>query len=172
MKNLLMLSFLISLVCSPIFGQYRINKLNYNAHKYVYQPGDRYDPTLAGVASFLVPGLGQVLAGETGRGLLFFAGSVVSSALTISSLSKNTVLISDGYYSETRKTSGSTYIGLIASAGIWIWSIVDAVKVAKVNNLAYRDKNKVGLHNFSPVLIQNPNNGQLTGGLSFKFRLD
>ena len=138
----------------------------------MYQPGDRYDPTLAGVASFLVPGLGQVLAGGRGRGLLFFAGSVVSSALTISSLSKNTVLISDGYYSETRKTSGSTYIGLIASAGIWIWSIVDAVKVAKVNNLAYRDKNKVGLHNFSPVLIQNPNNGQLTGGLSFKFRLD
>ena len=64
MKNLLIFSFLFSLVCSPIFGQYRNNKLNYNAHDYMHQPGDRYDPTLARVASFLVPGLGQVVAGE------------------------------------------------------------------------------------------------------------
>jgi hypothetical protein len=55
-----------------MFPQYRINKLNYNAHDYMHQPGDRYDPTLAGVASFLVPGMGQVVAGETGRGILFF----------------------------------------------------------------------------------------------------
>ena len=72
MKNLLIFSLLFLLVCSPIFGQYQIKKLNYNAHDYMHQPGVRYDPTLAGVASFLVPGLGQVVAGETGRGLLFF----------------------------------------------------------------------------------------------------
>lgn len=58
MKNLLIFSFLFSLVFSPILAQYRINKLEFSAHDYIHQPGDRYDPTLAGVASFLVPGLG------------------------------------------------------------------------------------------------------------------
>ena len=167
MKNLLTLSFLISLVCSPIFGQYRINKLNYNAHEYVYQPGDRYDPTLAGVASFLVPGLGQMVAGETGRGLLFFGGFVVSYSIALSG-----AIDIASHPIENRKTGPKIYIGTAGVLAMWIWSIVDAVKVAKVNNLAYRDKNKVGLHNFSPVLIRNPNNGQLTGGLSFKLRLD
>ena len=58
MKNLLIFSFLFSLVFSHILAQYRINKLEFNAHDYIHQPGDHYDPTLAGVASFLVPGLG------------------------------------------------------------------------------------------------------------------
>ena len=167
MKNLLILSFLFLLVCSPIFRQYRINKLNYNAHDYMHQPGDRYDPTLAGVASFLVPGLGQVVAVETGRGLLFFGGFVVSYSIALSSLINAT-----NQPIEDRKIGTGAYIGLAGSLVTWIWSITDAVQVAKVNNLAYRDKNKVGLHNFSPVLIQNPNNGQLSGGLSFKLNLD
>ena len=176
MKNLLVLFVVFSMVCLPVFGQYRVNKLNYNAGDYTRDAGDRYNPTLAGVASFFVPGLGQALSGETGRGLLFFAGSVVTSGITISSFSSTKKSILNGQVVEYEvKKSGSNvgaYLGLVASAGIWIWSIVDAVKVAKVNNLAYRDKNKVGLHNFSPVLIRNPNNGQLTGGLSFKLRLD
>lgn len=53
MKNLLIITFFLTLVCAPLFGQYSINKLNYNAHDYFYQPGDRYDPTIAGVASFI-----------------------------------------------------------------------------------------------------------------------
>jgi hypothetical protein len=63
-------------------------------------------------------------------------------------------------------------VGLIASTGIWVWSIIDAVRVAKINNMAYRKRNKLGLHHFSPVLIQNLNNGQLTGGMCFKIRLN
>ena len=54
MKNLIVLSFFISIISSSIFGQYRINKNKYKASDYTYQAGDRYDPTIAGVACFLV----------------------------------------------------------------------------------------------------------------------
>ena len=39
----------------------------------MHQPVDSYNPTLAKVASFLVPGFWQVLDGETGIDLIFFS---------------------------------------------------------------------------------------------------
>ena len=48
----------------------------YNPKMYVKSMTDPYSPGLAGVCSFLVPGLGQVVSGETGRGIAFFAGDV------------------------------------------------------------------------------------------------
>ena len=59
---------------SNTFGQYKQNKLNYNHKQYSFQKGDRYNPTIAGVASFLIPGLGQAVSGEVGRGVAFFGG--------------------------------------------------------------------------------------------------
>ena len=172
MKNLLLITFFLTLLCAPLFGQYSVNKLNYNAHDYSHQPGDRYDPTIAGIASFLLPGLGQVVAGETGRGLLFFAGYIASTAITLGSITRESVTVLGSGNSSNVEFGSGTYIGLFASLGIWVWSITDAVKVAKVNNLAYRDRNKVGLHSFRPTLIQNPNNGQLAAGLGFRISLN
>lgn len=172
MKNLLLITFFLTLVCAPLFGQYSINKHSYNAQDYFYQTGDRYDPTIAGVTSLLFPGLGQVVAGETGRGLLFFGGTIVSTVITLGSITRESVTELESGSSRTVEFGSGAYIGFFASLGIWVWSIFDAVKVAKVNNLAYRDRNKVGLHNFSPALIQNPNNGQLAAGLGFRISLN
>ncbi len=71
MKNLLIFYLLFSLVYSSIFQQYRVNKLSYNTHVYIHQPGDRYVPTLTEVTSFLVPGFWPVVARETGRDRIF-----------------------------------------------------------------------------------------------------
>jgi len=49
-------------------------KEKYDYKNYTYQKGDRYDPGTAGVCSFLIPGLGQAVSGEIGRGILFFTG--------------------------------------------------------------------------------------------------
>lgn len=40
-----------------------------------------------GLASFFIPGLGQMLSGETGRGLAFLGGSMALTASTSAGLS-------------------------------------------------------------------------------------
>jgi hypothetical protein len=58
-------------------SQYKINKTKYNYRTYSYQKSDPYIPAVAGVASFFVPGLGQMFANELGRGACFLGGFVV-----------------------------------------------------------------------------------------------
>ena len=41
----------------------------YDTHQYVKQFGDPYNPVLAGVASYFIPGLGQMISDESSRGL-------------------------------------------------------------------------------------------------------
>lgn len=62
-----------------------------------------------GIASAFLPGLGQAINGQWGKGLGFFLGSGATAALTVA----------------------FPPAGLIAAAGVGIWSIVDAVKNAK-----------------------------------------
>ena len=60
-------------------------------------------------------------------------------------------------------------VSLSGMAAIDIWSIVDAVRVAKVNNLAWRDSqgNKMSLK-FQPYIGNNPFNNSHPVGISFK----
>ena len=60
------------------------------------------DKTLAGILSFLMPGLGQVYCGRTGRGVVFFIGYVVGIVCLV-----------------------------LPGIAILVWAIVDAVKLAK-----------------------------------------
>jgi len=125
---LLLLTFVFSLNAS---AQYSERKRIYNHKNYQWQVGDRYDPSLAGIASFLVPGLGQIISGEPGRGVGFLVGYGASLAVYYSGAI--TVIESDG------ETGGSTMlIGLGSALTIGICSIVDAVRVAKVNNMSLR----------------------------------
>ncbi|MCH1452818.1 MAG: hypothetical protein L7U59_00210 [Flavobacteriaceae bacterium] len=167
MKTLIVLSFFISIISSSIFGPYRINKNKYKASENAYQAGDRYDPTIAGVASFLVPGMGQVILNENSRGLLFFCGVMGGYILALNGITHN-----GNYLREKITLESEFYLGSIEAFLIWLWSIGDAVIVAKVKNMAYRDHKKLGLHNFRPILIQQQNSGKLAGGLSFKLSLD
>lgn len=72
-----------------------------------FPPAQRKDPALMLVASLLIPGLGTILNGETGKGVGILAGYVVGAILSI------------------------ILIGLPIMFGFWIWGMVDAYKGAQ-----------------------------------------
>jgi len=136
--------------------KYKQNKLQYNPAIYIPQPGDPYNPSVSGVASFFIPGLGQMLSGEVGRGLGFlggFTGSyiVCLTGLVIAQGDYGYDYSSEYYHSYNRNNAelgfGLFIVGGVAMLGTYIWSIFDAVKVAKVNNMYMQDlrKNQVSI---------------------------
>jgi hypothetical protein len=175
MKRLFLLLGCIMMVSISSYAQYRVNKKIYDYHTYSYQKGDPYKPTTAGFASVFIPGLGQMISGEPARGLCFLGGYCGSIGLCLSGFS---VFLFEFAKDERhpinygRGISGLVIgaIGAGCSLGVFIWSVSDAEHVAKVNNLAYRDKNLRGYNiSLSPYL------GSVTGekfplGLSCKIR--
>lgn len=137
---LLACMLVLTTVCN---AQYKVNKTIYNYRLYRPQVGDPYNPRYAGLESALVPGLGQMLAGEGRRGAAFlgsFAGAMVLFYVG-SGISKAD--IDDG----GDGSSGSALM-LVGSSGVtvvYIWAIVDAVRVAKVSNMAFQSRNKTSL---------------------------
>ncbi len=75
MKKFVFLILGVLVICNTSNAQYRIEKKQFDYRSYTPQVGDLYNPAVAGLSSLLVPGLGQMLSGETGRGLAFLAGS-------------------------------------------------------------------------------------------------
>ena len=160
----------ILLFTTTLEAQYRENKKKFDYKTYSYQAGDRYNPTLAGAASFLVPGLGQIIVGETGRGLGFMGGYFLSYGLILGAASN----ISQDVYNSSELTNNQTQaiVGLVGLLGTWIWSMGDAVRVAKVNNLAEREMNKKVSFSLQPIVLPQTNTRHLTGGLQLNIRLD
>ncbi|MBS3770958.1 MAG: hypothetical protein KGY70_14765 [Bacteroidales bacterium] len=74
MKKYLLYIFGLMLLCNVVNAQYAVNKTKYDYRNYEYEKGDPYDPGVAGITSFILPGLGQTISGEAGRGLGFFGG--------------------------------------------------------------------------------------------------
>ncbi|MBQ3071263.1 MAG: hypothetical protein IJD12_06215 [Tidjanibacter sp.] len=93
----------------------------------MYRPGgyERYSPAWSGVASFFIPGLGQLICGEAGRGFGQFALSTMCDIVTIVSIVED--------------VEGLALLTSLAHLGIAIWSIVDATQVAKVKNMYETD---------------------------------
>lgn len=85
--------------------------------------------TWCGLASFFIPGLGQDIAGEWDRGVLFFGTYVAIGALG--------AVMLEG----TEGISGVVGAGLLLINDIWC--IVDAVKVAKIKNMYMQDIRKM-----------------------------
>lgn len=65
------------------------------------------NPALVAVASFFLPGLGQFLNGEGGKGIAFLASYIVSFVLML------------------------VLIGFLTAPIAWIWSMVDAYNSAR-----------------------------------------
>jgi len=103
-------------------------KKMYNYKAYEWQQGDRYNPTMAGVLSFLIPGVGQIATNEAGRGLAFLLPSIIADIV---------ILVDEYTFNEDQVA-----IAGIASITLSIWSCIDAVRVAKVNNMYFRNKSK------------------------------
>lgn len=112
--------------------KYREYKDFYNAKSYIPQSGDPYSRGWAGVASALIPGLGEGVDGEWGRGAIILLGNIGLFGVQLAGVSY------DSYYS-TYEFSGLFWIAFAARLGLNIWSICDAVHIAKVKNMYYQD---------------------------------
>ena len=133
------------LILKVASAQYKINKTKYDYRSYTYQGGDPYNPSLAGLTSFFIPGLGQMISGEAGRGAAFMGGFVGSILMVVSgvNLSETFTESSPGNLGDAFLVIFLTGIGTIGIITVDIWSVVNGVRVAKVNNLAFRDKKKL-----------------------------
>ena len=89
-----------------------------------------------GLASGFITGLGQAINGEWGKGFAFFL-----SAAAIGGLSQVIAI--------QNKNRTISIIGSIASFGIGIWSIIDAVKNAKSEIKQIVPKNAAQLNYYS-----------------------
>lgn len=151
----------------------------YDYNLYTPQYSDPHNLYAAGICSFLIPGLGQMISGEVGRGLGFLGGAVgctllygIGGAMVVGSVdpydnSINTAMAGTG--------TVLAICGLVGMISIDIYSIVDAVRVAKVKNMYLRDLQ--GLSSFelklSPFIQPASNhnfNTTASVGLSLKAR--
>jgi hypothetical protein len=76
------------------------------------------------LASYVIPGLGQCLCGETIRGICIGAATMGSIACAAGF---------GDFSDETGAILG------IAAFGLWIWNIYDANRVAKIKNMYIND---------------------------------
>ena len=185
MKN----GIIIAILCAISFTaqaqddynvRYRDIKDYYDHTQYSEQDGDRYVTSIAGLASFLVPGLGQCYCDEWGRGLGIMGASVGFALLGTAetSLMFYEATKSAEYYRKykTIDTSSNLIFGasfaaaLVTLAGataLRLWNIFDAVRVAEVKNMYYQE---AGMHPeiaLAPVVGVDPGL-QPTVGLGLK----
>lgn len=144
MKTIIISVFILfGCIFSNVQAQsYKLNKEVYNPREYFPQPGDPNNPMLAGLGSLFIPGLGQVLCGETGRGLAFFGGSMAFMGVSIVGMVQNMdATLSSSYSSNNVETKGLglMFAGFLGYMVVDVWSIFDAVNVAKVNNMYFQD---------------------------------
>ena len=98
------------------FGAQPYGVQPYGAQSYGVQPygqvpqAARKDPALMLVASLIIPGLGTMINGETGKGIGILAGYFIGALLSV------------------------ILIGLPIMFGFWIWGMVDAYNGAKAHN--------------------------------------
>ena len=156
---------------------YSLNKLKYDPRLYVMEWGDPYNPALSGVCSFLIPGLGQVVAGETGRGLAFFGGYVGCAIVMEVGVAQLAYSVNNYEYGTYGGSPGAGVGTMLIGAGgmlaVSIWSIVDAVNVAKVNNMYIRDMRKTSSLKLelAPYVTQISINNKLTTPVGMTMRV-
>jgi len=114
--------------------RYRDYKDFYNTRNYVKQPGDPYTPFWIGFGDFLIPGLGNAITGEWGRAAGFFFSNLGLGVLGLTQI--NIVTTSyESYYEYTELY----WVIMAARIGLHVWSICDAVHVAKAKNMYNQD---------------------------------
>ncbi len=136
--SIILFSFLIL----NVYGQkikYKDVKNSISTAGYRYKvENPRYSLLLAGSCNFLLPSSGYFYTGEPVRGLSVLGGMLLSGGVFMYGLI-NIMNFDPGVM---HTGSGSWIImfsGLIAMDAIYIWSIFDVIKVAKVKNLAFQD---------------------------------
>ena len=123
-------------------------KGNYNPKEYVKQATDPYNVGWYEATSFFIPGIGQLLSGETWRGLAFMGGeAILVSVITTAAENVANVAITNesGFltgYTDPKVGKRNMAVMLTAlgiDLGFSIWSCIDARNIAKVKNMYYQD---------------------------------
>lgn len=111
--------------------RYKHYKNFYEPSAYIPQSGDKYSPALGGVCSWIIPGLGQMICGEVGRGCGYLGGTIISGVV----MGVGTGLLYD------YPILGSIFAiaGSVSLLTVDICAIVDGVRVAKVKNMYNQD---------------------------------
>lgn len=110
--------------------KYKQLKKYYDHKAYVPSTSDPYNPMWSGIASFFIPGLGQMICGEVGRGFAYLGGVAGCMVLTVVGGALSTTT------SFGLPVCTASAVGILA---LEISSIVDAVQVARVLNMYERD---------------------------------
>jgi hypothetical protein len=130
MKNLMMLMGLI--LTLNVCAQDNTVHMYYKHDEVKPQQQKRFSPFLAGGASYLVTGLGQMYCKETGRGFAFIAASLLAGGVVLTGLERQ----SNARNPQMERSAENLLVGGIAALyAIKIASIVDAVRLAKAKNL-------------------------------------
>ena len=106
----------------------------YSVRQYSRWEPEYFNPSTAAICSYLIPGLGQIVAGEYIRGLSIGAATIGCFACCASS---------GDFSNETGVIFGVAALGLLA------WGIYDAQRVAKVKNMYLNDSQTRKRFNFS-----------------------
>lgn len=139
-----------SLAMAPMMKYKEMAKV-YDYRLYQKSLYDRYSPAGSGVASFFIPGLGQMICGEWGRGFAWLGGHVGCYMLTgISAIAESDTLV---------------LMGIAGLLAIDICSIVDGVRVAKVKNMYMEDLRRSGYYGLDVDLYPSVNYVHTASGI-------
>ena len=105
--------------------KYRELKEYYNYKDYTKTDDQVHSPAGVGIASYLIPGLGEMICGSGWRGAIFMGGWLACHYCCIASIME----LSDAMY----------YTSVLGAQAIRIISCIDATRVAKVKNMYKRD---------------------------------
>lgn len=160
--------------------RYKDISSSYNPREYREKFDDPFTPAISGIASFLIPGLGQCIDNEWGRGLGIFTANIGFSLLELTEASLMFYAAADGssYYRDNGLTSrqsnalmGASFCAALitgaAHLAFNIWNICDAVNIAKVKNMYYQDIHLTPQVAFAPSAASGL---QPTAGLSLTVR--
>lgn len=112
---------------------------------------DKYSPVGSGIASLFIPGLGQMICGEWGRGFAWLGGSfggVVLMLTTALAESEELFLMSAA-----------------ATLAVRVGSIVDGTRVAKVKNMYLNDLRAAGYYGFELDMYPSVNYVRTASGI-------
>ncbi len=156
--------------------KFREYKHLYSLENYQGQPDDRYSLAWSGVASGFLPGLGQMISGQVGRGFAWFGGYmgcyIVSYSGFIIVLLNSVGCCPNPEYDNHRHDAGRgavaamgasmAVLGTAGAVAIHVFSILDAIKVAKIKNMHWQEvkgRTEVDMQMYPSVTYMNTFDG-------------
>ena len=129
--------------------KYKELKKYYSYKDYTKGPILDHSPAGIGVASCLIPGLGEMICGEGWRGTAFLGGWLASHVITLVGIAE----LNDTIY----------WTGITGAVAMRVVSCVDATRIAKVKNMYKRDLE--GAYSYEVDLYPSVNYIKTAGGI-------